>query len=51
MAPVNGGYLHYTDIKKFFKILVWNCKKKIGYGPVKNSGEQSRAILAFSLQR
>ena len=22
MALVNGGFLHYTDMKKFFKILV-----------------------------
>ena len=27
MALVNWSYLHYTDIKKFFKIL-WNRKKK-----------------------
>ena len=25
MALVNGGYLHYTDMKKFLKILLhWN---------------------------
>ena len=25
MALVNGGYLHYTDMKKFWKILLlWN---------------------------
>ena len=30
MTPVNGGCLHYTDIKKFFKILLpRNGKKKL----------------------
>ena len=36
MALVNGGYLHCMDIQKFFPE---SNKKKIGYGPLKNSGE------------
>ena len=48
MALVKGGYLHDMDIKKFFEILLlFFSKKKVGYGPLKNSGEQSRAILAL----
>ena len=45
MALVNGSYLLFVDIKKFLE----NNKRKIGYGPHKNSGEQSRAILLAPL--
>ena len=46
MDLVNGGYLHYAVMKNFCKILlIWNCLKNIGYGPIQNSGELSRAIL------
>ena len=50
MALVNGGYLHFLDIEKFLKILLRNYQnkiKKIGFGPLKNSDEPSRAILAL----
>ena len=50
MALVNEGYLHHTDIKKFFKFFYSEtANKKIGYGPLKDSGERSRAILAHFL--
>ena len=49
MALVNRGYLQYTDKKKFFKtLLLCNRSKRSVYGPFKNSGERSRAILALS---
>ena len=49
MALVCGGYVHYTDIKKFFRILLLgNCRqKRFGCGPLKNSGERSMAVLAL----
>ena len=47
MALMNGDYFHHADIKKFLKNFLWNRKKKNGYGPLKHSGEQSRAILAL----
>ena len=28
-------------------LLLWNCQKEIAYGPIENSGERSRAILAL----
>ena len=47
------GYLHYKDMKKFLKILLLSngCLdfEKNGYGPLKNSGERTRAILALLL--
>ena len=49
MVLVNGGYLHCTDIKKFLSILLWKRQTKIGQSNLKNSGEQSRAILALLL--
>ena len=50
MTLVNKDYLHYTDIKRIFKILLLRDnppppppkkkkKKKIGNGLLKNSGE------------
>ena len=44
MALVNGGCLHCTDKKKFFSETAKN-----GYGPLKTSGERSKAILALLL--
>ena len=46
MALANGSYLHCTNIQiscKFFS----ETYEKIGYGHLKNLGEQSRAILAL----
>ena len=48
MFLVNGGFLHRTDRR--IEILVNSSSetaKKIGYGSLKNLGEQSRAILAL----
>ena len=50
MALVNGGYFHYTDLKtssKFFFSETAKKKKKNGYGPLKNSGERSRATVVL----
>ena len=51
MALVNGGYLHCTDIKEIFGNSLKVAKEKIGYGPLKNSGERSRAILALLFRK
>ena len=61
MAVVNGGFLHYMDMKKFLKFFFSEAagqilKKihrevlwvtQIAYGPPKKSVEQSRAKLAL----
>ena len=53
MALVNGGYLHYTDRENFFSLKVppppppKKKKKKSCYGPLKNSGERCKAIVAL----
>ena len=47
MALVNGGYLHYTDKEIHLNSSLKGTRKKIGYGPVINSAERSRALLAL----
>ena len=52
MALLNWGYLHsIEDTEKFFFSANAKKEKKKGYGPFKNSGEQSRAILVLLLNR
>ena len=46
MALVNGGYLHCTD-KEILVNSSLKVRKKNSYGPLKNSVEQSRVILAL----
>ena len=46
MALVNEGYLHHTEILLNFSSLNLGKKKSNWLLSLKNSGEQSRAIMA-----
>ena len=47
MASVNGSYLHCTDREILVNSSLKATTNKIGYCPLKNPGERSRAILAL----